>query len=176
MTSRFDLHEAKYISPAFHSWNHGYSFQVIRISAPWIKSAYNFDTDEGEGYIIPQYQSVVLGGTFQLDNWNTNPDSHDTEKILRMCAKCLPALKQIDPELVQVGLRPYRDGGVRLEHERIEQGLDIIHCYGHSGSGVTLSWGCAKDVVELVKSIYPCRPAETKDLAEHELLWRLTCS
>ena len=22
------------------------------------------------------------------------------------------------------------------------------HCYGHGGSGVTLSWGCAKDVVD----------------------------
>lgn len=132
------------------------------------------DTDEGEGYIIPQCHSVVLGGTFQLNDWNTNPDENDTKKILRMCSKCLPALKEISDGNVQVGLRPYRDAGVRLEHEKIDGHVDVIHCYGHSGSGVTLSWGCAKDVVDLVKTFIPCRSSPTKTLSEHELLWRLT--
>ncbi|CAF4797082.1 unnamed protein product, partial [Rotaria magnacalcarata] len=45
--------------------------QIIRIHAPLIKSVYNFDTNEGEGYIIPQANSVVLGGTFQMNDWNT---------------------------------------------------------------------------------------------------------
>jgi D-amino-acid oxidase len=25
-----------------------------------------------------------------------------------------------------------------------------VHCYGHGGAGVTLSWGCAEDVAALV--------------------------
>jgi D-amino-acid oxidase len=33
-----------------------------------------------------------------------------------------------------------------------EPGTDIIHNYGHGGSGVTLSWGCAKEVVQIAKS------------------------
>jgi D-amino-acid oxidase len=26
----------------------------------------------------------------------------------------------------------------------------VVACYGHGGAGVTLSWGCAADVVGLV--------------------------
>jgi glycine/D-amino acid oxidase-like deaminating enzyme len=51
--------------------------------------------------------------------------------------------------------------------------MDIVHCYGHSGSGVTLSWGCAKDVVEIVKNLLPPNPKQHDNLPEHEQLWRL---
>jgi D-amino-acid oxidase len=44
----------------------------------------------------------------------------------------------------KVGLRPKRPA-VRLERVG-----DVIHCYGHGGAGVTLSWGCADEVVTLV--------------------------
>jgi len=29
--------------------------------------------------------------------------------------------------------------------------LPIVHNYGHAGAGITLHWGCAADVVALVK-------------------------
>jgi hypothetical protein len=94
-----------------------------------------------------------------------------------MCAACLPALNDIQHGKVQVGLRPYRDDGVRLESEKTNDGMTIIHCYGHSGSGVTLSWGCAKDVVQLVREYCPlnCKTKQT-DRPEHEQLWRLSSS
>ena len=37
---------------------------------------------------------------------------------------------------------------VRLELER-RGSSRIIHCYGHGGAGVTVSWGCAEEVAEL---------------------------
>jgi D-amino-acid oxidase len=30
-------------------------------------------------------------------------------------------------------------------------GKKIIHNYGHGGAGVTLSWGCADEIVEMIK-------------------------
>jgi D-amino-acid oxidase len=49
---------------------------------------------------------------------------------------------------VRVGLRPARPA-VRLETEGTPGGV-IVHCYGHGGAGVTLSWGCAEEVADVV--------------------------
>jgi D-amino-acid oxidase len=130
-------------------------------------------TNEDIGYIIPQSDIVVLGGTYQLDDWNTTPTEEDSRHIRSMCAKILPAIGLIQDGQVQVGLRPYRDNGVRLEHEKTTDGINIVHCYGHSGTGVTLSWGCAKDVVNIVKTLLPIDEQQPSELPEHEQLWRL---
>lgn len=38
---------------------------------------------------------------------------------------------------------------IRLEAEASADGL-LIHSYGHGGAGVSLSWGCADEVRELL--------------------------
>jgi D-amino-acid oxidase len=35
------------------------------------------------GYMFPRADGIVLGGTFQLDNWSIEPDPARTEQILR---------------------------------------------------------------------------------------------
>jgi D-amino-acid oxidase len=52
----------------------------------------------------------------------------------------------------RVGLRPARPA-VRLEVAVERGGARVVHCYGHGGAGVTLSWGCADEVVALVASL-----------------------
>ncbi len=47
------------------------------------------------------------------------------------------------------GIRPFRKETYRLEKEQINEKL-IIHNYGHGGAGVTLSWGCALEVEDLL--------------------------
>ena len=48
------------------------------------------------------------------------------------------------------GVRPYRNGSYRLETE-IASGKFLVHNYGHGGAGITLSWGCAAKVRDIVR-------------------------
>jgi D-amino-acid oxidase len=49
------------------------------------------------------------------------------------------------------GVRPYRHGTYRLEAVPMGNKF-IVHNYGHGGAGITLSWGCAAKVADLVKA------------------------
>ena len=51
-----------------------------------------------------------------------------------------------------VGLRPLREGGARLEKENID-GVWTIHNYGHGGYGYQSSYGCSKEVMGLMEKI-----------------------
>ena len=55
------------------------------------------------------------------------------------------------------GVRPHRRGGVRLALEPEIQSAKgtkfLIHNYGHSGAGITLSWGCASVVRGHVETV-----------------------
>ena len=62
-----------------------------------------------------------------------------------------------DAEIVykQSGIRPMRKGGVRLELEIFKnenKHVKVIHNYGHGSIGVTLSWGCAEEVSNIIKN------------------------
>ncbi len=99
-------------------------------------------------YIVPRSEDVVLGGVAQRGNWNLGLSDEDHDSILKKCSSIIPELK--DAEIIEdlVALRPGRTV-VRLEKEFLGN-HPVVHNYGHGGSGVTLSWGCADEVVELV--------------------------
>ncbi len=110
--------------------------------------------DSGFIFIVPRGDGMlVLGGLAEPDQWGLDIGLHNYEPIramYRRCVEFLPALRdaEIDAaEPVRVGLRPFRRQNVRLEHE---PGTRIVHNYGHGGSGVTYSWGCAREVAGLV--------------------------
>lgn len=94
-------------------------------------------------YVVPRSRDVVVGGTAQRGDWSRTADSATAEDILRRATALVPQLAQASVLRHRVGLRPARPQ-VRLEREG-----DVIHCYGHGGCGVTVSWGCADDVVAL---------------------------
>ena len=52
---------------------------------------------------------------------------------------------------LNVGIRPVRKYGVRIEMESIQNKL-IIHNYGYGGSGLTLSFGGSKEVLEILNN------------------------
>ncbi|MDG1543082.1 MAG: FAD-dependent oxidoreductase [Candidatus Thalassarchaeaceae archaeon] len=100
-------------------------------------------------YTIPRRDFTVLGGTAQKGDWDETIRHKDTEYILSKCEALWPELDRNKIIGVAVGLRPSRDE-LRLEKEIISNKI-IIHNYGHGGAGVTLSWGCADEVVRLLK-------------------------
>ena len=72
--------------------------------------------------------------------------------VFRCVDELFPTLKRAKIVDQWVGLRPFRMGGVRLEYEYYKGKVHVIHNYGHGGSGVTLSWGCAKEVANIAKA------------------------
>lgn len=106
----------------------------------WLDSG----TPEGPTYVIPRSHDVVVGGTDIEGDWSRTPSPDVAEGILARGARLVPGPAGARVLRHKVGLRPARPE-VRLEREG-----RVVHCYGHGGSGVTLSWGCAEEVAELV--------------------------
>jgi len=97
-------------------------------------------------YVIPRKGSgtSVLGGTKQAGNWDTEVDHETTRQILEGCKPLAPELLtdgEFEVLKVQVGLRPSRGGGARVESEIVGAKL-VVHAYGHAGAGCVhfLSW------------------------------------
>jgi D-amino-acid oxidase len=101
-------------------------------------------------YLFPHRDTVLLGGTEEAGNWSREPDPATAERIVAACTAVRPELRGAAVLGHRVGLRPARTR-VRLEAERAGD-LTIVHNYGHGGSGVTLSWGCAHDAAQLARA------------------------
>lgn len=104
------------------------------------------------GY-FPFPDHVVLGGTAAEGDENLQPDPVLAEQIRERCIEVEPRLRSARVRAHQVGLRPVRPT-VRLEVEELD-GARCVHNYGHGGSGVTLSWGCARETVALLTGSGP---------------------
>jgi D-amino-acid oxidase len=97
-------------------------------------------------YAIPRGRDCVFGGTNEVSD-NLAADHATTRRIV---AECSRVLKIDDPPVLaeRVGLRPFRKSGVRLERDQLRERRTVIHNYGHGGAGFTLSWGCAREVLD----------------------------
>ncbi|KAF8140527.1 FAD dependent oxidoreductase [Boletus edulis] len=129
-------------------------------------------------YIIPRpgtkyTDTVILGGTFQSGNWDTSLDMDTAKRIFERCAELAPSLKNTEVTKIlkhQVGLRPAREGGARVEAEAVKFPLNtahnlvpwdsaeggsmqVVHAYGFGGGGYQASWGAAAEVLALVKKL-----------------------
>ncbi|MFE3874823.1 FAD-dependent oxidoreductase [Kitasatospora sp. NPDC059146] len=135
--------------------------QLALVRNPGLRASLRIqDEPAGYTYVHPRSRDVVLGGTFEEGSWDLRGDRAAAEAILARCAVHVPELRGAELIGCPVGLRPDRRGGVRLAVEESADGeavggeaaagLRIVHNYGHGGAGVTLSWGCADAVVELV--------------------------
>ncbi|MGH3330826.1 MAG: FAD-dependent oxidoreductase [Nocardioidaceae bacterium] len=103
---------------------------------------------DGPTYVVPRSEDIVVGGTDEEGEWSRTPDPATGARIMERATELVPELARARILRQKVGLRPARPQ-VRLEEER-GRTVRIVHCYGHGGAGVTLSWGCADEVAALV--------------------------
>jgi hypothetical protein len=103
---------------------------------------------------------LVLGGTYIKDDYSTLPDLDTAKRILQDCYKLEPLLagkngmgwEDIEVVAHNVGLRPAREGGARVELETRRVGgskgvgvggksvrggreVAVVHAYGFGGTG-----------------------------------------
>ncbi|WP_127784378.1 FAD-dependent oxidoreductase [Rhodococcus sp. X156] len=98
--------------------------------------------------IFPHSDRVLCGGVSIPGRQDRTPDPQVTERILQRCRAVEPRLGEAEVSAVRTGLRPERPA-IRLEAETIGS-TRVVHSYGHGGSGVSLSWGCARAAAALV--------------------------
>ena len=140
--------------------------QMLEVKGPSIQSVY-LNREPGNrhiAYIIPRNGHLFLGGTADKYNWSTEMDPAQTEAIYRKCVELCPQLEGSEVVGGWAALRPARDS-VRLEVDREFKGPSLlIHNYGHGGMGFSASWGCARDVVDLVQNHAPLKPIPNSKL------------
>ena len=124
--------------------------QHVVVRNPGLEEYFIELTDDGEwASFMPHGDRVILGGIAVEHDWSRVPSREITAGILRRCAAVEPRLAEAEVQEEVVGLRPGRHA-VRLECEHYA-GARIVHNYGHGGSGVALSWGCAFEAASLVE-------------------------
>lgn len=123
--------------------------QVVRVANPGL-TEWLLDEDDPTGptYVIPRHDDVVCGGTADEAADSGEPDPAVEAAILSRARALVPALVGAPVVSRGIGFRPTRPT-VRVQREDTA-GCPVVHCYGHGGAGVTLSWGCADDVVALL--------------------------
>lgn len=143
--------------------------QVVVVRAPHVRENRCFWESGTATYIIPRPSSgglVILGGFQQKYVGVGDTFGYETANILTRCTTLMPELllqkgkngtKKIDLSELEIvreaaGLRPSREGGVRIEAEvkKVgEKSIRLIHNYGAGGTGYQAGYGMALDAVDL---------------------------
>jgi D-amino-acid oxidase len=125
--------------------------QLVVVENPGIDEFFAEDTGLSSQlrHIYPHGKTVVLGGSADDGIWNLEPDPQTSRRIVQQCAEIDPRLSSARVVGHRVGLRPTRSA-VRVEEESAGAAQRVLHNYGHGGAGLTLSWGCAHEIANLV--------------------------
>lgn len=121
-------------------------------------------TDDGDDeacYIMTRAAGggTILGGSYQKGNWESQVDPNLAVRIMKRAVELCPTLtggkgiEHLDVIRHGVGLRPVREGGTRIEKERIG-GVWVVHNYGAGGAGVSDTC-VSRAVPSLTESLVP---------------------
>lgn len=113
--------------------------------------------EQGLIFIVPRGQNntVILGGLVQPHQWGEHMSLDDPiiRQMYEGCLQFLPQLRSLPldkDEPVRTGLRPFTETNVCVERVPATR---LFYNYGHGGAGVTLSWGCAKEITESIQAM-----------------------
>ncbi|KAJ6144718.1 D-amino-acid oxidase [Penicillium chermesinum] len=97
---------------------------------------------------------TIIGGTKQPHNWDPHPSPEIRATLLANAAKWFPFTPESEGKFDVihdiVGRRPAREGGMRLEVEKVGSEQFIVHAYGAGGRGFEISRGVAEDTTALM--------------------------
>lgn len=111
-------------------------------------------------FLIPRPLNggTIVGGTKQIDDLDVSVRSEEREKLLENAVKYFPEFvsDMDDFEVItdNVGRRPWREGGVRIEvdQDMLRGRAVVVHGYGAGGRGYELSWGIASQICALMQT------------------------
>lgn len=126
---------------------------------PYLDKTITHQSKDGQWTFVisrPLDGGIILGGTKQIGDTDPNPRPQDTQGLIERGRILYPKLfdenQELDVRHINVGFRPARKGGVRVEIERPTANCSVIHAYGAGGMGYELSYGMAQEVLELVRT------------------------
>ncbi|GAA5857396.1 hypothetical protein JCM8547_002258 [Rhodosporidiobolus lusitaniae] len=153
--------------------------QTILVKSSCMRCTMDSSDHSVPAYIIPRPGGeVILGGCYMPDSWDLSVDPELAQRILKQCFKLDPSISQdgtiegIEVIRHNVGLRPSRKGGPRVEAERVRlpvrsklalgsqkklekkaagREVTVVHAYGFGPAGYQQSIGVAHAVVDLVE-------------------------
>ncbi|KAJ5587187.1 D-amino-acid oxidase [Penicillium hispanicum] len=114
------------------------------------------NTDGSWSFCIPRPLDggTIIGGTKQPHDWDPSPSLETRATLLANATKWFPFTPesegQFDVIRDIVGRRPAREGGMRIEVEKLANGNAIVHAYGAGGRGFEISRGVAEDTTALM--------------------------
>lgn len=102
---------------------------------------------------------TIVGGTKQIGDLESEARPEEQKALLENASKYFPEFvsrpEDFDIVCDNVGRRPWRQGGLRIQAEAFEMGPGssretVVHVYGAGGRGYELSWGVAEEALRLV--------------------------
>ena len=102
-------------------------------------------------FIAPRYNDVAVGSVYQIGRSDQEIEPYDTEDILRRAEVGFPSVRQARVRKIDVGIRPARLGGPRIELEK--KSVPIIHNYGHGSRGIAQHYSCSLKVCKLAEEV-----------------------
>lgn len=138
---------------------------IVRVRRPeGVGYVINEDMNDGVlagngliAYCIPRGKDEYsLGGTALKGDWREEVTEDEKRGVKEMAGRLIKGIAEMEEIGTWAGLRPLRKDGrarVGVQTEGIGTELVVVANYGHGGNGVTTSWGCAEEVVKIVKEV-----------------------